>query len=471
VNSQVNLNLTRFVAERTASFMRQEQLLPEGLRGPAFVAWPAPERAILIFSPELTDKLPPDFSRRLATYLHRRVVTLADSFVFVQVSYEPHHPLPDRVELDLTSRPDGPLMVPLGVGHRGPIWLSLLEMDSVLIGGTRRLGKTNLLHSWILALVTGEPISRVRLVLHDGKDGLEFGRYAGLRHVEVAQTGKDLAEALGRMRAELASRADLMSRHGARSVAELPAGTRPPYIVLVVDELAAALETPGVEEGLRDLVARGGAYGVLPVLATQRPESQVVAGFLKCNLATRIALPVPDVADSRVILGRGGAEKLPKVPGRILFVWKGRRVEAQTFHVPTALLDEILSRLRAGEAPLCPPPALEPWQRRLVEVAMKPPFAGRFGPVRELAQAAGVPRDRVEQLARAWEMQGLLGPVEFADGGRKLSRRILPPLLALAGVSGPDLAGGGFGGFGPDLGEQHPDSGGRCPDLGRISPN
>ncbi len=448
--SEARENIARFIADRTAGFLRRENLL-DGQRV-AFVVWPHPERLILAFHPDLN--LPPDLDRRLAAHLRRRVLALrTDALLFLQISYEPYTPIPDRVDLDLSARPAGRLMVPLGVGHRGPIWLSLVEMDSVLIGGTRRMGKTNLLHAWILALVVGESPNHVRLALYDGKDGLEFGRFSGLRHVEsVARTGEDLAGILGRLRGELAERARLLSERGARSIAELPADVRPPYLVLVVDELARALETPGVDEGLRSIVARGGAFGVLPVLATQRPESSVVAGFLKCNLATRIALPVPDHADSRVVLGRSGAEKLPKIPGRILFVWRGRLVEAQAPDVPTALLDEILSRLRRGDAPLQPPQALEDWQRRLVINAMKPPFNGRFGPVRELAQAAGVPRDRVDQLARAWEAQGLLGPVEYLPGGRKLPRRILPPLLALAGVGGPDLAISGYGGDGTDFG-------------------
>lgn len=445
-------NIARFIAERTTSFLRQEKLLDENGPRVAFVVWPDPQRAILVFHPEI--ELPSDFGRRLAAYLRRRVLTLTTStptniFTFAQISYEPYNPIPDRVELDLASRPQGHLMLPLGVGHRGPIWLSLLEMDSVLIGGTRRMGKTTLLHAWILALVVHEPSTSVRLILYDGKNGLEFGRYAGLRHVDtVALTGEELAATLGRLQVEMAERAKLLSAHGARSIAELPSDIRPPYLVLIVDELAYALETPGVDEGLRDLISRGGAFGIHAILATQRPESNIVSGILKCNMGTRFALPVPDSASSRVILGQGGADKLPKYPGRVLFIWRGRRVEAQSPAVPTTLLDEILSRLRHGSAPLSPPQALEDWQRRLVEIAMKPPFNGRFGPIRELAKAAGVPRDRVDQLARAWEAQGLLGPVEYLPGGRKLPRLILPLLLRLAGIT--DLASAGYGGDGRD---------------------
>lgn len=294
------------------------------------------------------------------------------------------------------------------------------------------MGKTTLLHAWILALVTGESPERVRLILYDGKDGIEFGRYAGLRHVEaLAHSGAELAGILGHLRGELVQRSRSLRQHGVRNVAELPVDARPPYLVLVMDELASALETPGVDEALRDLVARGGAFGVLPVLATQRPESAAVSGFLKCNLATRIALPVPDVADSRVILGRAGAEKLPKVPGRILFVWRGRLVEAQSPDTPTDMIEDILGRQRQGQAPLTLPLALADWERRLVEIAVRE-FDGAF-PYREIAGAAGVSHRQVEALARAWEMQGLLTPAQYA-GGRKLPRRVTERLRALAVV-------------------------------------
>ncbi len=440
---QYRINAARLVADRALTFLQREDALRlERRRGPAFVVWPNPTRAILIFDPLIVNGAKvskPDFAQRLAEHLHRRAVVSNGSYLFIQVAYTPGlahlepAALPDRVPLDLTTRPSGRLMLPLGISHRGPLWLSLLDMDSVLIGGTRRMGKTTLLHTWLLALVTGKPAERVRLILFDGKDGIEFGRYTGLRHVEtVARSGAELANVLGNLRGELSQRSRLLRQNNVRNVAELPVDVRPPYLVLVVDELASALETVGVDAALRDLVSRGGAYGILPVLATQRPESAVVSGFLKCNLATRISLPVPDLADSKVILGRAGAEKLPRIQGRILFVWEGRRVEAQAFDAPTAMIEDVLGRLRQGQAPLKPPLALEDWEKRLVEIALREPFCGAF-PYQEIARAAGVSHRQVEALARRWELEGLLTPAHY-EGGRKFPRRMTEQLRALAVV-------------------------------------
>jgi hypothetical protein len=435
------ITTARHIADRTLALMEREKVLVSRPRRPAFYVWPRPERVILIIDPLAVtnpDKiLSGQFSDRLGKTLRRRVVVSNGRSLFVQVAYRPDTSaamaLPDRIPLDLTTRPNGQLMIPLGVTHRRSCWLSLLAMDSVLIGGTRRMGKTTILHGWILALVTGEPAKRVRLILADGKDGAEFGRYAGLRHVDaIAGTGEQLTRILSDLRGEMAQRHTLMTRHGKRTIEELPTDARLPYIVLIIDELAANLETPGVEGALQSLVAKGGACGVLPVLATQRPESKLVAGFLKCNLATRISLPVPGVHDSRIILSRGGAEKLPKKKGRILFEWDGRMVEAQAYDAPTELITQIVGRLRTGQAPLEPPLAIEGWQKQLIRIALAPPFNGRFGPYKALGKASGISHRQIGKLAQTWELQGLLGPVEYEEGtGRKLSRRITDRLRTL----------------------------------------
>ncbi|MCP4589212.1 MAG: hypothetical protein GY842_00570 [bacterium] len=370
---------------------------------------------------------------RTVMHGHRTIVTNSRG-IFFQIGYSPEPldagSLPVRVILDLDAIPGGDLMVPLGVTRRGEKWISLLDADSVLIGGTRQMGKTTLLHSWILSLITAEDPDDLRLVLCDGKDKAEFGRYAGVPHVvAVAGRGVELAAQIDYLRQELVARSALLRKHGARNVRELGAGERPPFLVLVVDELAEALAAPGVEDALKDLVARGGAYGVLPVLATQRPDSTVVAGFLKCNMSTRISLPVPTVQDSRVILGRSGAEKTEKRKGRIALEWAGRMIEAQAYDVPTALLNETLARLAAGEPVGDPPLALEAWQVRLVRAAVEE-LGGAFD-IRKLAELTGVSRRQIENLAPAWERQRLLEPVAY-DGGHKTPRRVTSRLQTLA---------------------------------------
>ncbi len=429
-------------ARRALTLMRNENVLRQAADGQLLcVAWPCEERVVLLINPYVVDQnkiLGSKFQHSLRTVMHgHRTVVTNSRGIFFQVGYLPEPldagTLPAHVTLDLVGVPSGDLMVPLGVTRRGDKWISLLDADSVLIGGTRQMGKTTLLHAWILSLITAETPEKLRLLLCDGKNKAEFGRYAGIPHVhDIAGRGAELGQIIGYLREELVARSALLREHGARNVKELKAKDRPPFLVLIVDELAEALAADGVEQALRDLVSLGGAYGVLPVLATQRPDSSVVAGFLKCNMATRISLPVPASQDSKVILGRTGAEKIAKRKGRIVLEWAGRMIEAQAYDVPTAMLNETLGRLAAGEPVGGPPLALEPWQVQLVRAAVEG-FEGAFN-IRNLAEVTGISRKWVERLAPRWEIQGLLEPAGADAAGRRTPRRVAQRLRDLAQV-------------------------------------
>jgi transposase len=152
----------------------------------------------------------------------------------------------------------------------------------------------------------------------DGKNGLEFGRYAGETNTLVAD---DLHQALRPILDEVQQREVIFKTLKVSSLREHNAQSKLPlpYLVLVIDE--ATFIPKAAETVIVELVARCGAYGVHPVIATQRPDAEIMNGLLRANLSTRIALPVSSPGDSRVVLNRVGADKLPKQPGRLLMVW------------------------------------------------------------------------------------------------------------------------------------------------------
>jgi len=242
-----------------------------------------------------------------------------------------------------------------------------------------------------------------------------------------------LSDALRGLFAEMNKRFEILACTSIASITEYNksrgAGERLERIVLIVDELAYALQEPGVEDVLVDLIARGGAVGIHPVLATQRPSSDVITPRLKGNLVTRIALPVPDRASSMVILDRAGAESIAKTPGRLLISHGARVLQAQAFDATNA---SAMLLSQPGESYAR---TKSPSNRRLSDREMGLAQAaldhdGWFR-VREIAEAAGEPRDWVNDVAKRWQLLGWLTPVQRNASGHQVGRKATPTLSAM----------------------------------------
>jgi hypothetical protein len=261
------------------------------------------------------------------------------------------------------------------------------------------------------------------LILYDGKGGVEFARYRGAPRCQVIED--KLGPALGELFAEMNTRFDALKAANAANLAEYNAGRGAgghiERIALIVDELAYALQEPGVEEVLVDLTARGGAVGIHPILATQRPSSDVVTPRLKGNLVTRIAFAVPDRASSQVVLDRAGAESIAKTPGRLLLLNGARLIEAQAF-----IAKDEGGRQKDEGKPMLASPKLSERERRIAQAAIA---RGRFV-IREIAEATGERLEYVNDIAKKWQLLGYLTEVQRNEQGHKLGRAITPALHA-----------------------------------------
>lgn len=330
----MNQILIHHIANRALDLMRRQKIIIEGDR-PVFYAWPRENRLILVVDPEMVRNqgkiLSAEFRHDLSTILAgRRVVQTNSRGIFLQIAYTPPPaPLALRSEpLDLSKQPS-PLHMPVGNTRSGPFWIGLVEADSVLVSGRRRMGKTRLMHGFIQALLHG---GQAELYLHDGKGGMEFSRYRNQPCVRFAQN--NLKAALIDLQLEVSRREKIQLQSGATSLLEhneLHPDMPMRVIALVIDEIANIPED--CRPILAELIGRCGAYGVYPILGTTYPGYKEVGSLIKANIGLRIALPVPTQSESRVILGVKGAEELPNIKGRMLFEWNARLVEAQAFEV------------------------------------------------------------------------------------------------------------------------------------------
>ncbi len=210
------------------------------------------------------------------------------------------------------------LPIALGQGVSGePVIADLAKMPHVLIAGTTGAGKSVCLNAIISGLLMHLSPEQLRLVMIDPKR-VELADFAAIPHLAFSRIVVEMDEVVGTLQAvinEMESRYRKFAAAGVRNVAaynDRPAGTRIPYWVVVIDELADLMIAAPfqVETQLVRLAQLARATGIHLVVATQRPSVDVITGLIKANFPTRIAFAVASSVDSRTVLDQGGAEKL-----------------------------------------------------------------------------------------------------------------------------------------------------------------
>jgi len=222
-------------------------------------------------------------------------------------------------------------------------WLNLSQYPHMLIAGFTGSGKSNFINCIICTLITKHPPEKLRLILVDLKDGIEFSAYERIPHLhgEVVDKVSKLADRLEELEAVMAERNHMM-RGKAKSLSEYVAKypkEKIPRILVIIDEVASILgqgeSTKRVNHSLRQLTAKGRAAGIHIILSTQRPSVDAIDGGIKVNLAARLVGRMPSHTDSLTVLGTGEAKEIANVPGRMIL-----QIGPDPIPVQTPMIDE-----------------------------------------------------------------------------------------------------------------------------------
>jgi hypothetical protein len=359
----------------------------------------------------------------------RRVIVADGGGLAVVIARTPGEPqrrrLPRRVILDAEAIPSGDYTATLGESKAGPVVLDLAEGErAMIVGGTSGGGKTSAIKSIVLQLAKKHTPDTLALALIDLK-ALDFPQLAGLPHLvrPVATTEDDAREVVAWCVQEMERRQAIMGAAGVTCWDRLPEGERFPLLLLVVDECADFGKSP-VMADLIELARKSRAAGFALILATQRPDSEVLSRQVKANCPTRVAFRTVDGVESRCILDRSGAEKLGRV-GQCLTNAGGQWRKVQAAFVPD---DELTAWVDAPASG----PALDDTEAALVRFALDE-LGGAFtiGPLYD-AFKGEVSKYALEQLAKRWELRGWLTEPGHDENGYKVGRCVTPELAKLA---------------------------------------
>jgi S-DNA-T family DNA segregation ATPase FtsK/SpoIIIE len=215
-----------------------------------------------------------------------------------------------------------------------PLIDDLTRMPHCLIAGTTGSGKSVCINSIILSIMYTQRPDRVKLILVDPKV-VEMAPFKDIPHLMcpvITDAGK-ATSVLEWACTKMDERYELLAEAGVRNIAgynslepdellermapetpeeEAKIPKKLPYVVVIIDELADLMMTGGkdVEASIVRIAQKARAVGIHLILATQRPQANVVTGLIKSNMPAKIAFRVASKMDSRIVLDQNGADLL-----------------------------------------------------------------------------------------------------------------------------------------------------------------
>lgn len=214
------------------------------------------------------------------------------------------------------DRPSLSLWDPVHIGttELGAALRLPLVYRGVLAGGLMDSGKSSLLN----LIVSTAAKSPAALYLIDPQ-GVQFGPWRDRATRYAQQDPAEALDVLEAVQAEIDRRLALLEGLPGvvrRVTADIAAEHELHPFVLAIDELAYHTATVGSGAQrdrfagvARDVVSRGRAAGLIPVMATQRPTQDVVPRALSDLFGIRAAFKTANASNSDVILGEGLASR------------------------------------------------------------------------------------------------------------------------------------------------------------------
>nr|WP_316622239.1 FtsK/SpoIIIE domain-containing protein [uncultured Ruminococcus sp.] len=246
-----------------------------------------------------------------------RVEQGSNNQLIVVYAIDGSYQLPDMIEWsDKILSSDGFTLV-LGESIASAVEVDLSKVPHILLGGSTGSGKTLLLKLLLMQCI----LKGAEVYIADFKGGVDFNR-SWKTHAQIITEPDELSKCLDELVEELHRRKRLLVDSDCANIDEYNRRyhQQMPRIIFGCDEVAELLDKTGLgkndreqvqrfEAALATLVRLGRAMGIHCILATQRPDAQVISGQIKNNIDFRVCGRADDVL-SQIILDKTDANDL-----------------------------------------------------------------------------------------------------------------------------------------------------------------
>ena len=235
--------------------------------------------------------------------------------------------LPNYIEWkDAYLSPDS-FVLTLGEGYIGPITIDLAMIPHILLGGSTGSGK-----SVLLKLLLMQSLRKgAEVYIADFKGGVAFPP-EWHRQYRMCFEEHDLLELLTGIAEELQRRKQLFKSAACSNLDEYNKTAKIPLkrCVFACDEVAELLDKTGlsaeqkkligqIESKLSMIARQGRAFGIHLILATQRPDANLIPGQIRTNPGCRICGRADSILSQIILDSTAAADEISKeARGRFL---------------------------------------------------------------------------------------------------------------------------------------------------------
>lgn len=208
----------------------------------------------------------------------------------------------------------------LGKGVAEPVTVNLAKIPHILLGGSTGSGKSVLLKLLLMQAIK----KNIVVTIADFKGGVDFPPIWH-KKCNICTDEEELLQILTALVEALKSRKLILKESGCANIDEYNKQTdnNLQRFIFACDEIAEVLDKTGLTKEQKELVTKiesklsviarqGRAFGIHLILATQRPDANILSGQIRNNIDCRACGRADTVLSQIILDSPAAAEQIPK---------------------------------------------------------------------------------------------------------------------------------------------------------------